>query len=152
MSTELVYYNNNFKNQVFPALVPLKYFKKYTSGSILFKILDFLNIYKSHFLLLINEDKTVLGSVVIRSRISLIRFKYKWYIYGGSVCNKYRGLGYGTNLLLRSLEWCKINNIKRIYLKVETDNNIAINLYKKFGFKVINEGAFKNQLIMLKDF
>ena len=53
---------------------------------------------------------------------------------------------YGTNTLKILLEWCE-NNINTVYLSVDIDNEIAINLYKKNGF-VINE--YKNNIMFMK--
>lgn len=52
---------------------------------------------------------------------------------------------YGTAILNNLLEWCN-NNIYIVYLSVDVNNDIAINLYKKFGF-IIHE--YKNDIIFM---
>lgn len=42
----------------------------------------------------------------------------------------------GTKLLNHVLDLCTKQNIKEIYLHVQTSNEDAINFYKKFGFEV----------------
>ncbi|XP_016738733.1 N-alpha-acetyltransferase 50 isoform X1 [Gossypium hirsutum] len=48
----------------------------------------------------------------------------------------YRGLGIGTRLLNHVLYLCSKQNIPEIYLHVQTNNEDAINFYKKFGFEI----------------
>lgn len=80
-------------------------------------------------------------------RINLINFLIK---------KKYQGKGYGSLLLKNTLSIIKeIPKIHRVILNVKTSNSRAINLYKKFGFKIIeripnyytqNESAYLMQL------
>nr|KJB80689.1 hypothetical protein B456_013G110600 [Gossypium raimondii] len=48
----------------------------------------------------------------------------------------YRGLGIGTRLLNHVLDLCLKQNIQEIYLHVQTNNDDAINFYKKLGFEI----------------
>lgn len=57
--------------------------------------------------------------------------------FGISVSKKHWGKGIGTALLKCLLQWCKDSKvIRKVNLKVRTDNHTAIHLYKKMGFKV----------------
>lgn len=47
-----------------------------------------------------------------------------------------RGQGVGRQLIKQLLSWTKDNKIKRIEVEVWANNKPAIELYKKFGFKV----------------
>lgn len=58
------------------------------------------------------------------------------YIMTLGVLAPYRGLGVGTKLLNHVLELCSKQNISEIYLHVQTNNDDAINFYKKFGFDI----------------
>ncbi|KAJ8429378.1 hypothetical protein Cgig2_002000 [Carnegiea gigantea] len=58
------------------------------------------------------------------------------YIMTLGVLAPYRGLGIGTELLNHVLEQCSKQSISEIYLHVQTNNDDAINFYKKFGFEV----------------
>ncbi|KAI6681473.1 hypothetical protein NL676_035354 [Syzygium grande] len=67
------------------------------------------------------------------------------YIMTLGVLAPYRGLGIGTRLLNHVLDLCtkqKISeiytkqNISETYLHVQTNNEDAINFYKKFGFEI----------------
>lgn len=49
----------------------------------------------------------------------------------------YKRRGIGKKLLLTSLEYFRGRKLKRAGLWVGENNNIAINLYKKFGFKEV---------------
>ncbi|KAL6980166.1 N-terminal methionine N(alpha)-acetyltransferase NatE [Sarracenia purpurea var. burkii] len=58
------------------------------------------------------------------------------YIMTLGVLAPYRGLGIGTMLLNHALDLCSKQNIGEIYLHVQTNNEDAINFYKKFGFEI----------------
>ena len=48
-----------------------------------------------------------------------------------------RGKGIGDKLLKYLIQTYQNTNIKNITLEVKEDNKVAINLYKKYGFKTI---------------
>lgn len=55
---------------------------------------------------------------------------------------QYCGLGLGTKIMDQLIEWANSNKItKKVSLLTSEDNNIAIELYKKFGFE--QEGILK---------
>ena len=54
------------------------------------------------------------------------------------VITKERGRGIGDKLLKYLIEKYKDSDIKNITLEVKEDNIIAINLYKKYGFKNVS--------------
>ena len=54
------------------------------------------------------------------------------------VITKERGRGIGDKLLNYLIEKYKDSDIKNITLEVKEDNIIAINLYKKYGFKKVS--------------
>ena len=54
------------------------------------------------------------------------------------VITKERGKGIGDKLLNYLIEKYKDSDIKNITLEVKEDNIIAINLYKKYGFKKVS--------------
>ncbi|KAK4276389.1 hypothetical protein QN277_019338 [Acacia crassicarpa] len=58
------------------------------------------------------------------------------YIMTLGVLAPYRGLGIGTKLLNHVLDLCSKPNISEVYLHVQTNNDEAINFYKKFGFEI----------------
>ncbi|XWS70837.1 hypothetical protein CRYUN_Cryun03dG0083300 [Craigia yunnanensis] len=58
------------------------------------------------------------------------------YIMTLGVLAPYRGLGIGTRLLNHVLDLCSKQNIPEIYLHVQTNNEDAINFYKKFRFEI----------------
>ncbi|MBA0610689.1 hypothetical protein Godav_011501 [Gossypium davidsonii] len=58
------------------------------------------------------------------------------YIMTLGVLAPYRGLGIGTRLLNHVLDLCSKQKIPEIYLHVQTNNEDAINFYKKFGFEI----------------
>jgi putative acetyltransferase len=58
------------------------------------------------------------------------------------VKDNFAGKGVGSALLQTAVDLCdNWINIKRLELTVYTDNEQAINLYKKFGFQIEGESA-----------
>ena len=64
------------------------------------------------------------------------------YINNIAIKREYQSQGYGTQLFQDLLERAEKFEVKALTLEVETDNEKAIKLYKKFGF--IQEGIRKN--------
>ncbi|WP_100489324.1 GNAT family N-acetyltransferase [Sporolactobacillus pectinivorans] len=67
--------------------------------------------------------------------------------FGITVLKNYGGRGIGTKLLSTFIEWSKSSRvIRKINLRVRTDNEKAIHLYKKFGF--VKEGTIKRDFLI----
>ena len=63
--------------------------------------------------------------------------------FGISVAKQYWNRGIGGNLMTEIIKFAKLNKFEVIDLQVRSDNESAIHLYKKFGFKKIgNHPAF----------
>lgn len=74
-----------------------------------------------------------------------------------SVKQKYWGMGVGTQLMQTMIEYAKNNEITEIiHLGVKSDNEMAIQLYKKMGFKEYGRferffkinGAYYDEVLM----
>ena len=64
------------------------------------------------------------------------------YWLGVCILEEYQGRGYGTKIIEYLLDIFKpISSINVLYLTVDKDNIGAFVLYKKFGFKVLEETA-----------
>jgi ribosomal-protein-alanine N-acetyltransferase len=50
---------------------------------------------------------------------------------------KYRQLGIGKKIMQFYINFCQAQNIKKLYLEVNTSNQPAIHLYKLFSFKSV---------------
>lgn len=72
-------------------------------------------------------------------------------VFGIIISKQYRSQGIGTDLMNRTLDEAKenISGIEIITLGVFSDNQRAINLYKKFGFK--EYGLLPNGVIRKDD-
>ena len=79
----------------------------------------------------VEKDKVIgfLLYSLIYDRIEIEQFE---------VITKERGKGIGDKLLKYLIEKYKDSDIKNITLEVKEDNIIAINLYKKYGFKNVS--------------
>ena len=61
------------------------------------------------------------------------------YWFGICILENYQGKGYGKKIMEYIFNHEKIKNIDNIYLTVDKINYIAINLYKKYNFYIIEE-------------
>ena len=79
----------------------------------------------------VEKDKVIgfLLYSLIYDRIEIEQFE---------VITKERGKGIGDKLLKYLIEKYKNSDIKNITLEVKEDNIVAINLYKKYGFKKVS--------------
>ena len=78
------------------------------------------------------ENDKIIGFLLyslIYDRIEIEQFE---------VITKERGKGIGDKLLKYLIEKYKDSDIKNITLEVKEDNIVAINLYKKYGFKKVS--------------
>lgn len=67
--------------------------------------------------------------------------------FGVSVLKEYWGYGVGQELIKFLIDWCETTKIiKKINLRVRTDNTRGIRLYKKFGF--LEEGIVKRDFLI----
>lgn len=66
---------------------------------------------------------------------------------GISILQQYWGYGLGKELMSCLLEWCNESGIiRKVNLRVRTDNSRAIHLYKKLGF--VEEGLIKRYFLI----
>jgi ribosomal protein S18 acetylase RimI-like enzyme len=61
------------------------------------------------------------------------------YWFGICILENYQGKGYGKKLMEHIFNHEKITNIDKIYLTVDKINDIAISLYKKYNFYIVEE-------------
>ena len=67
--------------------------------------------------------------------------------FGISVLKQYWGNGIGEELLKYLINWCKVSGIiRKINLRVRTDNTVGISLYKKLGFQ--EQGLIKRDFLI----
>lgn len=62
-----------------------------------------------------------------------------------AILDGYRSIGIGSALMGYCIEWARTKGLEKIILEVFSTNQVAVNLYKKFGFVVEgnNRGAVK---------
>ena len=58
---------------------------------------------------------------------------------GFAVHDKYQNMGIGTALLKHLLTVAHMKKLRKVWLDVVTNNNIAIHVYKKLGFQIEGE-------------
>ncbi|KAI9273908.1 acyl-CoA N-acyltransferase [Helicostylum pulchrum] len=72
---------------------------------------------------------------------------FKVYMMTIGVLEPYRHLGLGSQLFEHILEQAKVaKNISKVYLHAQTNNNRAIEFYKKYDFDIVSteEDYYKN--------
>jgi RimJ/RimL family protein N-acetyltransferase len=105
------------------------------------------------------ENKKLIGLTVLKD-INLINRSAEFAIYIGD--NEYRGKGLSIEATLETVNFGFYKlGLNRIFLRVLEENEVAIRLYKKTGFKIegilrnssFKNNQFKNELLMaiLKD-
>lgn len=103
-----------------------------------------------------NNEPIGLISYIFNNKI---KSKHIAYLFGLYVKSEYRGKGIGKKLLESALNKIMENrNIKKINLSVNSQLNVPITLYKKFGFIEVGKLKFEfnikekyyNEIIMEK--
>lgn len=74
--------------------------------------------------------------------IILKRNKYKMFINLFGVHKNYRRKGIGTKLLSSAESWAREHRYSTLYVPTQKNNEIAISVYEKFGFKYFQEIFF----------
>lgn len=70
--------------------------------------------------------------------------------YGVWISENYSGLGLSKFTLQHAISYCKLNEIKKIMLKVHPDNLIAKRIYEDFGFIIQGVDEKNKNLIYYK--
>lgn len=86
------------------------------------------------------KEGTIKDSLEIVGVCELIkswRDKGKAFIHSFYVDRNFRSKGIGKKLLSKVIEMLKAENIKGIELTVDPKNEVAINLYRSFGFGIV---------------
>ncbi len=71
--------------------------------------------------------------------------------YGVWISKEYSNKGLSKFTLQHAISYCKINQIKKIMLKVHPENIIAKKIYEEFGFQQVGTDSKNNNLILHKD-
>ena len=74
--------------------------------------------------------------------------KNEFWFYGIEVFKEKRGEGFGKILLKEMIQLTNKMGIKKIFLKVDEENIVAVNLYKQVGFVQID--IIKNNILMCR--
>jgi ribosomal-protein-alanine N-acetyltransferase len=95
---------------------------------------SFLVAYDIH-----NPDK-ILGYIMWRLErtpsVNSLKLVNKGHLVSIAVLDEYRRMGIATTLLNESMPEIKKHGISEFVLEVRVSNHPAINLYKKFGYKI----------------
>jgi ribosomal protein S18 acetylase RimI-like enzyme len=145
-SYKLRLYNENDKNAVLNKVVKKKYLNKYLNNTFLYRILKKLHLLESSFYVLEDDQQEIVAAGVIRYKFSIIPFSKGYWIYGIRVVKNKRRIGIGTILTTKLIEKLKGEKVEKVYLKVEINNETAINLYLKLGFYIIYKLGFNNYM------
>jgi len=114
------YLLSDFLNNTLPNT--FRYFNKRT-----------IDVIKNHIItLILIDDNLPVG-------YAHIDYDDNKYWFGICILDKYQGNGYGKKIMEYIFSHEKIKNIDNIYLTVDKINVIAVNLYKKYNFYIVEE-------------
>ena len=83
------------------------------------------------------DNKKIIGAVVGKffTPLRISKYKKKGHISNLYINKNYRKKGIAEKLVKKTLEWLKTNKVPHASLEIHTNNQSAINLYHKLGFK-----------------
>ena len=114
------YLLNEFLNNSIPGT--FRYFNKRS-----------INVIKNHIItLILIDDNLPVG-------YAHIDYDDNKYWFGVCILENYQGKGYGKKIMEYIFNDERIKNIDNIYLTVDKINYIAISLYKKYNFYIVEE-------------
>ena len=101
----------------------------------------FENLIKNEEIYIAKVDKEIVGYIIFNIKEKenpSMRYRKQLNIDAICVDEKYRGKGIGTKILESIKEIAKTKGCTDLYLTVNQENENAIRVYEKFGFKVKN--------------
>lgn len=101
----------------------------------------FENLIKNEEIYIAKVDKEIVGYIIFyikEKENPSMRYRKQLNIDAICVDEKYRGKGIGTKILEDIKEIAKTRGCTDLYLTVNRENENAIKVYEKFGFKVKN--------------
>jgi len=90
------------------------------------------------------SDNSLASTYVLEEDNKIVGYAGMWKLFENAditniaVKEEYRKKGYGKLLLETLLNECKKQNTEYVHLEVRVSNDSAINLYKSYGFEIIN--------------
>lgn len=101
----------------------------------------FENLIKNEEIYIAKEDKEIVGYIIFNIKEKenhSMRYRKQLNIDNICVDERYREKGIGTKILESIKEIAKLKGCTDLYLTVNQENENAIKVYEKFGFKVKN--------------
>lgn len=75
------------------------------------------------------------------------------------ILKDYCNLGIGGRMMEECIKWCKEHNVTQLELDVVKNNDIALRMYRKYGFEIIGtkenalryeDGTYADEYLMVK--
>ena len=110
------------------------------------------------FLITAFLDGEIIGDLGVSRVRDQMKFCHRAYM-GISIQKKYCNIGLGRIMIQYAIEQAKLNGFEQIELGVFDDNEVAIHLYEKLGFKKygvqprafkLKDGTYRDEIIMVK--
>jgi ribosomal protein S18 acetylase RimI-like enzyme len=104
-----------------------------------------------------SSDKTIISITEDDTYVAGAMLYHDNHVEGASIWSvnvdaEYRGKGYGMVVMNQALAEAKSLGIKKLYLTVNKDNYVAMNLYSSLGFKIRGTYARRSaSWVMWKD-
>lgn len=87
-------------------------------------------------LVAVDGERIVANGVIERERIPRLAHRARLTL---TVLKDYWGQGIGSRLMAMMIDFCRESGAELIFLECRSDNERAVNLYKKFGFEISGE-------------
>ena len=129
--------------------LPEKYIKQYTNSSPFYFTLKSLGICTDYlYVMTPSLGENIVGTILLRKRLRGFLPRYIWKIHAVGVAPELRGRGLGVELLRYAFERLQEHGAEEVSLKVDSTNEPAIRLYRKYGFT--EKTKIGDQIIFVK--
>ena len=117
-----------------------KMLNKYLNKGI-YSFLSKIGCFSNELYVMIDSCGKIVAEAVIRKKWR------NYWIYGVKVRVEERGKGHGQLLTEKLLQIVCERNVKSVRLKVDAENRVALNLYKKSRFVIIRKDRNNNYIM-----
>lgn len=144
-----LFQEGNDRQQLKALGLPLKYINQYTNSPPLHYALWVLGLCVNYlYLMTADNSRQIIGTILLRRKLDIFCGRFSWRIHAVYVAPELRGKGLGVKLMNHVTAQLRDWHVAEVRLKVDSDNEPAISLYKKCGF--VEDVVIKSQLVLVK--
>jgi GNAT superfamily N-acetyltransferase len=118
--------------------------KEYTTSSEEYPEQDLDNLKKIYqqpgcIMLVAEEEGQLIGTIAVKDENKEVALIRRFFIHPA-----YRRRGYGSVLVNRAIDFCRLNGYKKVIFRATSNMSAAISLFIKQGFKELERVPFEN--------